>query len=111
LIELQRAFNILRQDLEQAVPRAVRDQMGDFAPKNAFQQTLDGIAFTRAGRSNPLGLERSSLERLGRGLRDAALVRRRWIALDQSTDPLLEAPPLLHGVLSPSVRFLGTDRQ
>src|SRR5690625_440889 len=68
LIEVQRALNCLRQDLEQAVPRAIRDQMGDFDPKNAFQQTLDGIAFTRGGRSNPLGLERSSLERLGYSL-------------------------------------------
>lgn len=111
LIELQRAFNILRQDLEQAVPRAVRDQMGDFDPKNAFQQTLDGIAFTRAGRSNPLGLERSSLERLGYGLREDTLVRSRWLALDQPSDPLIEELPLLQGVLSLSFRFLETDKQ
>lgn len=111
LIELQKAFNFLRQDLEQAVPRAVRDQMGDFDPKNAFQQTLDGIAFTRGGRSNPLGLERSSLERLGYSLEDETLIRNRWLALDQPSDPAIEELPLLEGVTDLSFRFLDSDKQ
>jgi general secretion pathway protein J len=111
LMEIQKAFNFLRQDLEQAVPRAVRDQMGDFDPKNAFQQTLDGIAFTRGGRSNPLGLERSSLERLGYSLQEDTLVRSRWLALDQPPDPAIEELPLLAEVLSLRFRFLGPDQE
>lgn len=111
LMEIQKAFNFLRQDLEQAVPRAVRDQMGDFDPKNAFQQTLDGIVFTRGGRSNPLGLERSSLERLGYSLQEDTLVRSRWLALDQPPDPAIEELPLLAEVLSLRFRFLGPDQE
>lgn len=111
LIELQKALNFLRQDLEQAVPRSIRDQMGDTDPKNAFQQVLDGIVFTRGGRSNPLGLERGSLERLGYGLKDGTLIRSRWLALDQPSDPAIEELPLLENVSSLSFRFLGADKR
>lgn len=111
LAEIQKAFNFMRQDLEQAVPRPVRDQMGDLDPKNAFQEVLDGIVFTSGGRSNPLGMERSSLERLGYGLKDETLIRSRWLALDQPPDPAIEELPLLTGVTALSFRFLGPDKR
>ena len=111
LIEIQKAFHFLRQDLEQAVPRAVRDQRGDRDPRTAFEQVLDGIVFTRGGRSNPLGLERSSFERVGYGLKDGALIRSRWLVLDQPPDPAVEELPLLGKVTALSFRFLGADKR
>jgi general secretion pathway protein J len=110
LIEIQRAFDFFRRDLEQAVPRPVRDQLGDFNPNSAFRQVPEGIVFTRGGRRNPLGLERSGLERLGYGLQDGTLVRSRWLALDQPPDPAIEELPLLADVESLNFRFLGPDK-
>lgn len=111
LIRIQKAFNFLRQDLEQAVPRPVRDQLGDLDPTNAFEQVPDGMVFTRGGRRNPLGLERSSLERLGYRLQDGRLVRSRWAALDQPPEPRVEELPLLEDVDAVSFRFLGPDKR
>lgn len=111
LAEIQKAFNFMRQDLEQAVPRPVRDQMGDLDPKSAFQLEFDGIVFTTGGRNNPLGIERSSLERLGYGLKDDTLIRSRWLALDQPPDPSIEELPLLTDVTELSFRFLGPDKR
>lgn len=111
LHEIQMAFNFIRQDLEQVVPRPIRDQMGDLDPKNAFQLVLDELVFTSGGRSNPLGVERSSLERLGYGLKDDTLIRSRWLALDQPPDPAIEELPLLTDVTALSFRFLGPDKR
>jgi general secretion pathway protein J len=111
LVAVQKAFNFMRQDFEQAVPRSVRDQLGDRDPKNAFQQVLDGIVFTRGGRDNPLGLRRSNLERLGYGIEEGKLVRKRWQALDQPPEPAVDAVPLLDEVKALTFRFLGPDKQ
>lgn len=111
LIEIQKAFNFLRQDLEQVVARSVRDQLGDRNAQNAFEQTLDGIVFVRGGRDNPLGLPRSSMERIGYALQDNALVRSRWRALDQPSEPEIDELPLLEDVEELSFRFLAADKR
>lgn len=111
LIRLQKAFNLMREDFEQALPRPVRDQQGDLLPQSAFQQEGEGVSFTRGGRANPLGLKRSSLERVGWGLRDGKLTRIRWQALDQPFEPKAEELPLLEDIDELRFRFMGADKR
>ncbi len=102
----QMAVQRLRQDLSQARSRPVRDQFGDLQP--AFYEPEDGrVEFTHGGRPNPLGLPRSSLERVAYFLdTDGRLMRLSWRNLDrgQSDEPL--RLPLLEDIESLGWRFL-----
>jgi general secretion pathway protein J len=81
---LQKTYLIIQRDMEQAVPRPVRDEFGD-------QQSLliggaSGLELTRGGWPNPLGHPRSSLQRVGYSLEDQQLVRHSWLVLDRAQD-------------------------
>lgn len=110
LVAIQKAFNFMRQDFEQAVNRPVRDQLGQLDPQNAFQTALDGIALTRAGRY-VYQFERSSLERIAYGVKDGKLIRGRWDAVDPSNEPNIDELELLEDVESVAFRFLTADKE
>jgi len=84
LAELQRAVELLSDDLRQIVPRTVRDNQGaDEAALRVLHGRASRLLFTRAGHANPLGLPRSSLQRIAYDLEGQTLVRRAyrpWIA-------------------------------
>lgn len=65
---INRAFWLLQQDAEQLVRRNVRDSSGVIAAtENYLLVQNDGdipLQFTRGGRANPLGLPRSSMQRV-----------------------------------------------
>ena len=65
---LNRALWILQQDIEQLVPRGVRTADGALSSKPNYLLVDNSAAlplqFTRGGRSNPLGLPRSSMQRV-----------------------------------------------
>ncbi len=64
---INRAFWLLQQDVEQLVKRDVRDAGGTIVPDNYLRVQNDGdlpLQFTRGGRANPLGLPRSSMQRV-----------------------------------------------
>ncbi|MFP4606643.1 MAG: type II secretion system minor pseudopilin GspJ [Thiohalospira sp.] len=110
LERLQTAFLLMGRDLQQAVARPVRDELGD--PVAALR-TPPGreraVAFTRTGHANPAGERRSHLQRVAYGLRDGELVRYAWPHLDrvQGMEPV--AMPVLADVDELSFRF--RDRQ
>jgi len=109
LIQLQKTFNLMRDDFEQAVPRPVRDHLGQPNPKSAFVQVEQGVMFTRGGRQNPLDLPRSDLERMGWGIKDDKLVRVRFQNLDEGIEPIFTESEMLDKVRFLSFRFLTQD--
>ncbi len=65
---VNRAFWLLQQDIEQLMRRNVRDASGAMAATDNYllvQNDSDiPLQFTRGGRANPLGLSRSSMQRV-----------------------------------------------
>jgi len=109
LKKLQRAMMIIDRDLHQIVSRP--RQSGYNQPTQAFIAGQDNeglIEFTRAGNPNPLGLIRSSLQRVQYDVQDKTLIRKSWNLVDHiEAEPV--AMPLLNEVESLKFRFLGKD--
>ena len=65
---VNRAFWLVQQDAEQLIKRDVRDQNGTIAAQDNYLLVENDAAlplqFTRGGRANPLGLQRSAMQRV-----------------------------------------------
>ena len=106
----QLAFHRLAQDLEQVVPRSVRDQYGDSLPAlRGNIQDADALLFTRAGWDNPLGQPRAGLQRVAYRLREGRLWRLHWAVLDQGGLSEPREIMLLDRVRELRLRFLDQD--
>jgi len=91
LTELQRAFEIMRRDVEQVSYRYVRDELGDEGlPLEIGGNEL--IELTRNGWVNPTGATRTELQRVAYELRGTDLYRIFWPVLDRAptTQPLVQ---------------------
>ena len=85
LRQLQLAMDIMCRDFEELTPRSVRDGLGGtVGPLLAGAQNVPPLEFTRGGWSNPLGLVRSTQERVAYTLEDGRLMRSFWPELDGS---------------------------
>ena len=85
LVDMQRAMDLLRRDVQQLAHRPVRDQLGDGG--DALRIDLGGsIEFTRRGWGNPLAAPRSELQRVGYALEQGDLYRVFWPVLDRAND-------------------------
>jgi general secretion pathway protein J len=109
ITEIQRGMRVVAQDLTQIVARAARDTSGNgqLVPALLAQGSDDIlVTFTRAGWSNPAGLQRPAEQRVRYRFIDGSLVREHW----QAVDPALNLEPrqrvLLTKVKSVEVRFL-----
>jgi len=107
---LQKMYLIMQRDIEQIVPRTVRDEYGD------AQQPLvggDALQLTRGGWRNPAGRQRSTLQRVGYAYNydDEQLLRYTWSVLDRAQDSEPLEQPLLEDVESMQLRYLdGNDK-
>lgn len=100
---LQKTYLIMQRDLEQAVPRAVRDEFGDrLAPLTGAPL----FQFTRGGWRNPLNHPRSTLQRVGYTLEDGELTRHTWAVLDRAQDSEPTGQILARDITDLQVRFL-----
>jgi len=106
LAELQKVYLLMQRDIEQAVPRPVRNEYGDEQPALIGEATLQ---LTRGGWSNPAGYQRSTLQRVGYAYEDGQLVRYSWTVLDlaQDSEPLRQ--PLVKDVEDMMLRYLAED--
>lgn len=107
LARLQTAMVTVQRDVEQAVPRPVRDELGGTLPAwqgGAGNQPM--LELTRDGWPNPRGEPVSSLRRVAYTLEDRVLVRLAWPVLDRSPDTVFVRYPLLDQVDSLQLRFL-----
>lgn len=112
LAELQTALMVMERDVEQAVPRPVRDELGDSEPALGGGGTGTVVlALSRDGWRNPLGVARSNLQRVAYAFHDGQLLRESWSILDRAPDTQAYSEVLLDKVTAVDVRFLGADGQ
>jgi general secretion pathway protein J len=113
LIGLQNAVRILEQDFVQAAPRPVRQAIGDEPPQLAFVGAPPGtqpvVALTRAGWSNPAGLQRPGLQRVQYFLENGTLRREYWNVLDPTLASKTVKHTLLEHVKSVQLRYLDVN--
>ncbi|MDN6320651.1 MAG: type II secretion system minor pseudopilin GspJ [Marinobacter sp.] len=103
---LQRAMLLLERDITQIVNRPARDVYGDFQPALTSREDEFVLMVTRQGWRNPLGLRRSSLQRVGWEYTGTELRRRYWPVLDQGQEDNSRDVLLLEGVTEFDIRFL-----
>ena len=109
LAELQLAFTIISRDLQQSIPRPVRDEFGDSRPalfSGASDQLLE---LTHNGAINLLDQNRSDLQRITYSLEDEQLIRKIWPTLDhaQAEDP--QEMIIFNKVQNVEIRLLNED--
>ncbi len=108
LSEVQRALNIIEEDLAQVVPRAIVNGYGsDEAAFRAgvYEDVL--LEFTRGGLGNPQDLMRSELQRVRYVLADGRLWRQWWTVLDRVEESRApESALLLENVEALQLAFL-----
>lgn len=109
ITEIQRGMRVVAQDFAQIVARPARDieGAGDLQPAvlaTGSDNTL--LTFSRAGWSNPAGVQRPAEQRVRYRFIEGSLVRHHWL----SVDPALNAEPreriLLTKVKAVEIRFL-----
>lgn len=107
---LQLAMAVLMQDFTQLTNRSVRDAYGDTRPAliGPDPQT-GGFQFTRRGWPNPAEQPRGTLQRVIYRVEDGVLIRGYWLALDAAPNAEPVQMPLLEGVSSITLRYLGEE--
>lgn len=103
---LQRAMLLLERDITQIVNRPTRDIYGDFKPALTSREDDFALMLTRQGWRNPLGIRRSSLQRVGWEYTGSELRRRYWPTVDQGQEDNSQDLLLLEGVTAFDLRFL-----
>jgi general secretion pathway protein J len=103
LAALQKTYLVMQRDIEQAVPRAIRDEFGD---RQAPLLGTTLFQLTRGGWNNPANQPRSTLQRVGYSLEDRQLIRYAWMVLDRAQDSAPTRQPLAADIESMQVRYL-----
>ena len=114
LLQLQTTVRLLEQDFVQAAPRPVRQPVGDGAQPamvGATPGTQPVVALTRAGWSNPAGLQRPGLQRVAYFLENNTLRREYWDVLDPTLASVTAKRDLLEHVKSFTIRYLDQQRR
>lgn len=108
LRELVRAVSAFERDVRQVVSRPIRDPYGE--PRAALlgerQGDNDALELTRNGWRNPVGAQRSRLQRVRWQLSGERWERRYWTVLDQSQDSQPQVQDTLDGVTAMSLRYM-----
>jgi general secretion pathway protein J len=108
LAEMQKVYLLMQRDIEQVVPRPVRDEYGDEQPALTGD---DALQLTRGGWSNPAGRLRSSLQRVGYAFEDGQLVRYSWGVLDRAQDSEPQRQVLVGDVEEMTIRYLSANNE
>lgn len=112
LRQVQLAMTIMSRDFEQLVPRPVRNDLGSkTGPLVAGPDNVPPILFTRGGWSNPLGLTRSTQERVAYSLENGKLMRSFWPELDTPVATVPVKQVLLPDVTSVKIMYADADGQ
>jgi len=130
MLAIGHAMRIIEQDFELLQPRPVRNLVGDgYLPaliaagagggatiNSAPSNTSTGgaapgvpvplVTFTRGGWTNPVGLQRSELQRVSYAVQNGALVREYWPVLDATLEDTVVSRVLLDHVKGFSLRFM-----
>ncbi len=107
LRQLQLAYRTVERDIEQWVPREVRDEYGQAQPALiAGSEIGAALELTRGGWRNPAEQPRSTLQRVAYAVQDEKLLRSTWLSLDRAADAQADEQTLIEGVSELRLRFL-----
>lgn len=107
--EINRAWMIITRDLRQFSPRPIRDEFGEEEPAMVGGEAARFLlSFTRAGWHNPLGQQRSNLQRVNYLVEDGALWRESYAVLDRANNSTPSRVRLLEGVDYLELGFLSS---
>jgi general secretion pathway protein J len=111
--EVQRAVQLICQDLGQIEPRPVRQPLGEgWLPALMAGDSVESkIEFTRAGWSNTAGLERPTLQRVAYRIDQEGLWRDHWPVLDRTLTQEPVRQKLLGSVRDVRIRFMNSSRE
>ncbi|HYJ41326.1 MAG TPA: type II secretion system minor pseudopilin GspJ [Steroidobacteraceae bacterium] len=107
--EIQLGMRVVAQDFAQVVARPARDTSGtgQLMPAMFASGNSDVIVtFTRAGWSNPAGIQRPAEQRVRYRFFDGSLVREHWLAVDPALNTEPRQRTLLTKVKAVEIRFL-----
>ncbi|SET68687.1 general secretion pathway protein J [Marinobacter segnicrescens] len=107
---LQKTFLLLERDLRQVTSRPVRNIYGDYEPALTSAGEAFLLQVTRQGWRNPLGKQRSELQRSAWEFTGDEVRRRYWVMLDQAQEEESHDQLMLDGVTAFSMRFLDEER-
>jgi len=111
LADLQKAYRIMRRDLEQIVVRKIRNEYGDTIDELVGGRGFTGVEFSRAGHPNPAGFLRSDLQRVAYVPDQDVLLRQTWRVLDRAQDSSPDEQVLVEGISNFSMRFLDASNE
>lgn len=109
LEQLQTTVRLFTQDFVQLAPRPVRDVLGQslLPALSADRRAAEVlVVLTRAGWSNPAGLQRSTLQRVQYVLEEKTLRREHWPVLDVTLADEPMKRELITGVEEIRLRFM-----
>jgi general secretion pathway protein J len=111
--EVQRAVQVLSQDLTQIEPRGIREPIGEqYMPALLAGTSVEyRIEFTRAGWMNTAGLPRSTLQRVAYRIDQDGLWRDHWRVLDRTQASVPVRVNVLKGVRAVTFRFMSPSRE
>ena len=107
--EIQRGMRVVAQDFAQVVARGARDTSGtgELMPAMIANGSSDAIVtFTRAGWSNPAGIQRPAEQRVRYRFIEGSLVRENWLTVDPALNSEPQQRTLLTRITAVEVRFL-----
>ena len=107
--EIQRGMRVIAQDFAQTIARAARDTSGtgQLMPAMIANGSSDiVVTFTRAGWSNPAGIQRPAEQRVRYRFFDGDLVREHWLSVDPALNTESRQRTLLTKVTAVEIRFL-----
>jgi len=114
LLELQTAMRVIEQDFVQLAPRPIRQPItGGGPPQPALESsttTQPFIALTRAGWTNPAGVQRPQLQRVAYFFDNGTLRREYWTVLDPTQASVPVKRDLLTHLKSVSLRFMDINK-
>lgn len=109
LRQLQQTLTIMSRDFGQLQARSIRDELGSTrGPLQAGPLNVPPIEFTHGGWRNPLGVARSTQERVAYALEDSQLVRYSWLELDRAPQSETQKQVLLPDVTGLDVEFMNS---
>lgn len=107
---LQKTFLLLERDIRQVISRPVRNIYGDYEPALHSQGEEFLLVVTHQGWRNPLGKQRSELQRSAWEFTGDELRRRYWVMLDQPQEEDSQDQLLLSDVTAFTIRFMDENR-
>jgi general secretion pathway protein J len=109
---VQMAIMRLTQDFAELEPRPIREPLGSGSQSALLSDGRSAalVELTRAGWSNPAGIQRPTLQRVAYRIEDGKLYRDHWLVLDRtlSSEPVIVE--LLDNVRNARVRFMDANR-